>query len=163
MQDWNYIHAGCFELTLEVSDDKWPNAAETGVHGRIVSSLDGRPLPGSIVVRDTNYTVRAGKTVADYHRLLAPRDTYEVIATMPGYKSKSTTISLDAGPVTLNFVLDPEVLIKGPEFVDIFCGAHLEVYFVLIVILGFLCLIFKRRMKVNFLKHRQSGGAKGQP
>lgn len=28
MQDWNYIHAGCFELTLEVSDNKWPNAAE---------------------------------------------------------------------------------------------------------------------------------------
>lgn len=28
MQDWNYIHVGCFELTLEVSDNKWPNAAE---------------------------------------------------------------------------------------------------------------------------------------
>lgn len=28
MQDWNYIHAGCFELTLEISDNKWPNAAE---------------------------------------------------------------------------------------------------------------------------------------
>lgn len=28
MQDWNYIHAGCFELTLEISDNKWPNATE---------------------------------------------------------------------------------------------------------------------------------------
>jgi len=28
MQDWNYIHAGCLELTLEVSDNKWPNATE---------------------------------------------------------------------------------------------------------------------------------------
>ncbi|KNA15694.1 hypothetical protein SOVF_095880, partial [Spinacia oleracea] len=28
MQDWNYIHAGCFELTLEISDNKWPNASE---------------------------------------------------------------------------------------------------------------------------------------
>jgi carboxypeptidase D len=28
MQDWNYIHAGCFELTLEISDNKWPPAAE---------------------------------------------------------------------------------------------------------------------------------------
>ncbi|KAL9395949.1 hypothetical protein Peur_010202 [Populus x canadensis] len=29
MQDWNYIHAGCFELTLEISDNKWPNASES--------------------------------------------------------------------------------------------------------------------------------------
>lgn len=28
MQDWNYIHGGCFELTLEISDVKWPKAAE---------------------------------------------------------------------------------------------------------------------------------------
>ncbi|KAH6765059.1 carboxypeptidase D [Perilla frutescens var. frutescens] len=28
MQDWNYIHSGCFELTLEISDNKWPNASE---------------------------------------------------------------------------------------------------------------------------------------
>lgn len=28
MQDWNYIHGGCFELTLEISDKKWPKASE---------------------------------------------------------------------------------------------------------------------------------------
>ncbi|ONM03035.1 Carboxypeptidase SOL1 [Zea mays] len=28
MQDWNYIHGGCFELTLEISDTKWPKADE---------------------------------------------------------------------------------------------------------------------------------------
>ena len=28
MQDWNYIHGGCFELTLEISDIKWPQADE---------------------------------------------------------------------------------------------------------------------------------------
>lgn len=28
MQDWNYIHGGCFELTLEISDNKWPNVNE---------------------------------------------------------------------------------------------------------------------------------------
>ena len=31
MQDWNYIHAGCFELTLEISDDKWPPANEVRI------------------------------------------------------------------------------------------------------------------------------------
>ncbi|KAL9317696.1 hypothetical protein ACSQ67_014213 [Phaseolus vulgaris] len=86
---------------------------KTGVHGRIYSSGDGRPLPGSITVSGINYTVTAGKTFGDYHRFLAPRDKYEVVATMPGYKSKNTTIWLDDGPVTLDFVLDPEVSVKG--------------------------------------------------
>ncbi|XP_061345162.1 carboxypeptidase SOL1 [Gastrolobium bilobum] len=196
MQDWNYIHAGCFELTLEISDNKWPNAAElpilwkynkmsmlnlvaslvkTGVHGRIYSSGDGRPLPGSITVSGINYTVRAGKTFGDFHRLLAPRDRYEVVASMPGYKSKNTSIWLDEGPMTLDFVLDPEVSVKGSvlqnvydcncnsksklEFVQFIWGAHMEVYFVFIVILGFLCLLFQRRVK-KFSTNRQSAGAK---
>ncbi|ESW15573.1 hypothetical protein PHAVU_007G083600 [Phaseolus vulgaris] len=197
MQDWNYIHAGCLELTLEVSDNKWPNATElpilwrynkmsllnlvaslvkTGVHGRIYSSGDGRPLPGSITVSGINYTVTAGKTFGDYHRFLAPRDKYEVVATMPGYKSKNTTIWLDDGPVTLDFVLDPEVSVKGSvlqnacdcdcnskstqEFVQFLWGAHLEVFFILIVILGFLLLLFKRRTKVKFPTSRPLAGSK---
>lgn len=28
MQDWNYIQGGCFELTLEITDNKWPPADE---------------------------------------------------------------------------------------------------------------------------------------
>ncbi|XP_019442038.1 PREDICTED: carboxypeptidase SOL1-like isoform X1 [Lupinus angustifolius] len=186
MQDWNYIHAGCFELTLEVSDDKWPNAAElpviwrynkmsmlnlvaslvkTGVHGRIYSSGDGRPLPGFITVSGINYTVRAGTVFGDYHRLLAPGDRYQVVATMPGYKSKNTTIWLDDGPMTLDFVLDPEVSVKGSvlqnvygcncnskcrqEFVQFLWGAHMELYFGFILILGFLCLLFQRRVRAK--------------
>nr|XP_048330946.1 carboxypeptidase SOL1-like isoform X3 [Ziziphus jujuba var. spinosa] len=56
MQDWNYIHGGCFELTLEISDNKWPPANETGVHRRIFSSDTGRPLPGTITIEGINYT-----------------------------------------------------------------------------------------------------------
>jgi len=38
MQDWNYIHGGCFELTLEISDTKWPKAAEVSLHPVIYGS-----------------------------------------------------------------------------------------------------------------------------
>jgi len=95
---------------------------------------------------------------------------------MPGYKSKNTTIWLDEGPVTLDFVLDPEVSVKGSvlqniykcdcnneskqEFVHFLWGAHLEVFFVVIVILGFLLLLFHRRAKVKISTSRQSAGAK---
>ncbi|KAL2471684.1 carboxypeptidase D [Abeliophyllum distichum] len=136
MQDWNYIHHGCFELTLEVSDNKWPHASElltlweynkmsmlnlvaslvkTGIHGRVFSSDRGRPLPASISIRGINYTIAASKTYADYHRLLAPSEKYEVIATMPGYRSKSTCIVLGEAATTIDFVLDPETTHLGSQ------------------------------------------------
>lgn len=87
-----------------------------------------------------------------------------VVATMPGYKSKSTTIWLDERPMTVDFILDPEVAVKGAvlqnvydcnhsiksrlALVEFHWGAHLKVYFVLILILGFLCL-FQRRVRIN--------------
>ncbi|XP_050269336.1 carboxypeptidase SOL1 isoform X2 [Quercus robur] len=196
MQDWNYIHYGCFELTLEISDNKWPSATElptlweynkmsmlnlvaslvkTGVHGRIFSSDGGRPLPGFITVKGMNQSVKSGKTFADYHRLLAPRGRYEVMAAMPGYKLRSTCIWLDEAAMTLDFVLDAEVTLKGNllrsgcecdcgntirlEFVDFLLGGHLEVCFILIIV-GFLCFLFHRRMKSNLSKHRQVVGPK---
>lgn len=38
MQDWNYIYGGCFELTLEISDNKWPPGNE--VRLKLVYSND---------------------------------------------------------------------------------------------------------------------------
>ncbi|CAA0842000.1 carboxypeptidase D- putative [Striga hermonthica] len=136
MQDWNYINSGCFELTLEISDDKWPNATElptlweynrmsmlnlvaslvkTGLHGQISSSDNGRPLPASIAIRGINSTVAATKKLADYHRVLAPGGKYEVIATMPGYRPKSACVVLGQSAVTVDFILDPETNSEGSK------------------------------------------------
>ncbi|KAJ6920303.1 carboxypeptidase D [Populus alba x Populus x berolinensis] len=189
MQDWNYIHAGCFELTLEISENKWPNANElptlweynkmsllnlaaslvkTGIHGRIFSSDSGMPLPGSVTIKGINYTVIAGRGFADYHRLLAPGERYEVMASMPGYKPKTTRISLEEAAMTLDFILDPEVTSKGSLRsindcrcenkcgLEIFWRVHSEVYFILIVVSVFLCFLLKRKLKVNILNRRQS-------
>ncbi|KAL3845874.1 hypothetical protein ACJIZ3_003277 [Penstemon smallii] len=198
MQDWNYIHYGCFELTLEISDNKWPNASElptlweynrmsmlniaaslvkTGIHGRIFSSDGGRPLPASIAIRGINYTITASKLFADYHRLVAPREKYEVIATMPGYKSKSTCIVLGEAAATVDFVLDPETNNKGGELVlssncnfenitsvqvmeFLPVSSQLEISVVLILILAFLCFLMKRRVKSTHLNQRQTLGPK---
>ncbi|XP_047266844.1 carboxypeptidase SOL1 isoform X2 [Capsicum annuum] len=183
MQDWNYLHAGCFELTLEISDDKWPNASElptlfeynkmsmlnlvasvvkTGIHGRIFSSDEGRPIPASIAIKGLNSTIHARETLADYHRLLVPAGKYEVIATMPGYKSRSTRIVLGEEAMTVDFVMDPAItpinsfLQRGWN-----CslpGLHLEVFFILVLILVsvFLCFLLKRRVVLNYPKQRQS-------
>ncbi|XP_022133691.1 carboxypeptidase SOL1 isoform X2 [Momordica charantia] len=134
MQDWNYIQGGCFELTLEITDNKWPPADElatifeynklsmlnlvaslvqTGIHGRIFSSDSGRPLPATITLKGIDYSVKASQRFADYHRLAVPGQKYEVIATTPGYKSKNTSIWLGEGAMSLDFVLDPETTTKG--------------------------------------------------
>ncbi|KAJ9675512.1 hypothetical protein PVL29_024439 [Vitis rotundifolia] len=196
MQDWNYIHGGCFELTLEISDNKWPNAIElptiweynkmsmlnlvaslvkTGVHGRIFSSDRGRPLPGHITIKGINYTVKAGRTFADYHRPLAPGEKYEVVATMPGYKSKTTSIKLEE-VTTVDFLLDPEVLPRGNllrslcdcncerkgslELVEFVGVSHLEVSLILIVILLFLCFLLRRKLIYNLVRQRHLTGPK---
>ncbi|KAG0495990.1 hypothetical protein HPP92_000681 [Vanilla planifolia] len=98
MQDWNYINRGCFELTLEISDEKWPKAVElqtlfehnrmsmlnlvasvvkTGIHGRIFSSDNGGPLPASVMIKGIDYVVNASMTFGDYHRILVPGESYE--------------------------------------------------------------------------------------
>ncbi|XP_008793468.3 carboxypeptidase SOL1 [Phoenix dactylifera] len=136
MQDWNYIHGGCFELTLEISDDKWPKANElpviweynrmsmlnlvaslvkTGVHGRIFSSDKGRPLPASVVIQGIDIRVNASRTYGDYHRMLAPGERYEVTASMPGFQSKTTHILLEDEAMNLDFILSPEDSSKHEE------------------------------------------------
>ena len=98
-----------------------------------------------------------------------------VMAAMPGYKLRSTCIWLDEAAMTLDFVLDAEVTLKGNllrsgcecdcgntirlKFVDFLLGGHLEVCFILIIV-GFLCFLFHRRMKSNLSKHRQVVGPK---
>ncbi|KAI3952669.1 hypothetical protein MKX01_013631 [Papaver californicum] len=182
MQDWNYIHAGCFELTLEISENKWPNSTEllilweynrmsmlnlvaslvkTGVHGRILSTECGQPLPASVIIKGINYTVKAGYVFGDYHRLLAPGEHYEVTVAMPGYVSKTTHILVEDEAMSLDFVLDPEGLQKQKQ-VRAGCSSSyqvegwtmMEVLFLVIVILAFFCVLFKR--KTMFHKQRQS-------
>ncbi|XP_051118198.1 carboxypeptidase SOL1 isoform X2 [Andrographis paniculata] len=181
MQDWNYIHHGCFELTLEISDNKWPNASElptlweynrmsmlnlvagivkTGIHGRVISSDEGKPLPASITLRGINYTIAASKSLADYHRLVAPGQTYEVIVTMPGYKPKSACVDGDRA-VTIDFVLEPahgndSQVLEGSgcyigsksrfQVMEYMPEPQLQLYVLLIILISaFLCLAMRKK------------------
>ncbi|KAG1335477.1 carboxypeptidase SOL1 [Cocos nucifera] len=192
MQDWNYIHGGCFELTLEISDDKWPKANElpviweynrmsmlnlvanlvkTGVHGKIFSSDKGRPLPASVMIKGIDYRVNASRTYGDYHRMLAPGESYEVAASMPGFQSKSTHILLEDEAMNLDFILSPE---EGSskheevrkecectgdgrdrvEVVEFLRGINLGIYLLLSAIFLLLCCLLRRKTMFKSLNHR---------
>ncbi|XP_048604388.1 carboxypeptidase SOL1 isoform X2 [Brassica napus] len=191
MQDWNYIHGGCFELTLEISDNKWPRASElptiweynrksmlklvaslvkTGVHGRIFSLDQGKPLPGLVVVKGINYTVKAHQAYADYHRLLEPGKIYEVTASSPGYKPKTTSVWLGENAVTADFILIPEASYGGKLLrsscdcsygqplllTRFFTETNNGITFALVVVVAFLFFLLQRRVRSNLWKQRQS-------
>uniref|UniRef100_A0A0D9WLQ4 Peptidase M14 domain-containing protein n=1 Tax=Leersia perrieri TaxID=77586 RepID=A0A0D9WLQ4_9ORYZ len=168
MQDWNYIHGGCFELTLEISDVKWPKAAElpviwehnrmsmlnlaaslvkTGVHGKIFAADTGHPIPGSLIIKGIDSEIRASRMYGDYHRILAPGENYEVMASMEGFRTKSTHILLEEEAVSLDFILDPDRANGQVKMSRNDCGclcdddklfhvqgAHLELYLLVLLI-----------------------------
>lgn len=92
-----------------------------------------------------------------------------VVATMPGYKSKTTSIKLE-DVTTVDFVLDPEVLPEGNllqrlcdcncekkgslELVEFVGVSHLEVSLILVVVLVFLCFLFRRKVLYNLVRQR---------
>ncbi|KAF4365904.1 hypothetical protein G4B88_008377 [Cannabis sativa] len=171
---WYPIYGACYPL--EIQQTEYAQSCFepcTGVHGRIVSSDSGRPLPGSITIEGVNHTVKTNRVFADFHRLLTPGGKYKVMASVPGYKSKTTNIWLEEAAMTVDFVLDPEVTpnrnllrsvcecncgrLNRYEFENLFRGAHFEAYAILILVLGFLCLLFQRRIKYNLSKQRHLG------
>lgn len=100
-----------------------------------------------------------------------------VVAKMPGYKSKSTSILLAEEAMTVDFILDPVITPMGSllgsgcdfsrdnksrlQLVEYFPQLHLEISLTLVVvILVFLCFLLRRRAILNYLKHRESVGPK---
>ena len=96
---------------------------------------------------------------------------------MPGYKSKSTSVWLDREATSVDFILDP---IATPvrkkvgngcdcncdsksslEMSDIFVRQHMEISLLVVVILiVFFFLILRKRLGLNYPKHRQQVGSK---
>lgn len=125
MQDWNYVYnQGVFEITIELSDNKWPSAAtlptswddnreamlsymelvhQIGVRGT-VKNTHGVPLAATITVQGNTRTIKTNPAHGDYYRLLTP-GTYTLSVSTPGYISASTEITIPVGQ-TAQAVLD---------------------------------------------------------
>nr|XP_027196128.1 carboxypeptidase D-like [Dermatophagoides pteronyssinus] len=128
MQDWNYIHANCFELTIEVGCKKYPlsneletywqqhknsllnliNSTYSGVHGFVYDN-HGQPIESAIISVDgIDKNITTYKT-GDYWRLLTPERQYRITASKYGYDSQTSTIYIHYS-YRLDFTLNESIL-----------------------------------------------------
>ena len=107
MQDWNYVWMKCNEVTVEVSNTKWPNASllpslwednresmlhylETinwGVRGIVTDSTTHDPLFATIEVLGIDHKIYSDPDLGDYYRMLLPGE-YTLRFSADGYYSK---------------------------------------------------------------------------
>jgi carboxypeptidase D len=130
MQDWNYRYVGCVDLTIELSDDQWPDppASEIGtywiqnresmlaymewslrgVRGIIRDARTGQPVAASVRVDGYPHQVFSDPTVGDYHRTLPP-GIYSLLLDAPGYiPRRISNVIVTDGPATrLDVALEP--------------------------------------------------------
>jgi hypothetical protein len=131
MQDFNYIHHGCFEITLEVSANKWPAGSElnnfwiqnkksmlnylamanTGIRGRVYDAISGEPIenvqvtaPGREITK-----VKTRKENGAFFRIL-PAGSWPISFSRAGYFPKVVNFNIQ----TNSFVSNDVALTKMP-------------------------------------------------
>ncbi|XP_040217389.1 carboxypeptidase N catalytic chain [Rana temporaria] len=127
MQDFNYLYKNCFEITLELSCNKFPKEAELprewdGNREALISFIEQvhKGIKGMVTDENNNGIANAVISVAgithnifsgeggDYFRLLLP-DTYTVTVSADGYHPKTATVTVGPDAATeLNFQLKKE-------------------------------------------------------
>lgn len=128
MQDWNYIWMGDMDVTMELSNVKYPAASQlagywddnresllayiekihTGVTGVVTSGRTGLPIEDAAitVTGRTGFSVYTEGQFGEYHRILLP-GTYTLTASKSGYTSKSASVTIRSGSkAVLDFVLN---------------------------------------------------------
>ena len=126
MQDVNYLISNCFEITLELSDCKYPNAdvlpqewennrkallaymeqVHRGIKGMVKDAKSGKGIQGAVVdVHGIGHRVRT--TSHGYFWRLLVDGTYSVTVSAPGYTNQTkVNVQVDGDEATeLNFEL----------------------------------------------------------
>ncbi len=104
VQDWSYDQTDCIDVTIEVSNTKWPAAstlagywddnresllhyiaaARYGVNGVVTDATSGLPLDATVTVTGNTMSVHTDPAHGDYYKLLAT-GTYELTFSADGY------------------------------------------------------------------------------
>ncbi|XP_003469743.2 carboxypeptidase D [Cavia porcellus] len=144
MQDYNYVWANCFEITLELSCCKYPPASQLrqewennreslitliekvhiGIKGFVKDSVTGSGLENATIsVAGINHNITTGR-FGDFHRLLIP-GTYNLTALSTGYMPLTIhNIIVKEGPATeVDFSLRPTATSVIPDATEVLATA----------------------------------------
>ncbi|XP_066277999.1 carboxypeptidase N catalytic chain-like [Branchiostoma lanceolatum] len=131
MQDFNYLHTNCYELTLELGCDKYPRESELrtewtynkesllaymeqvhiGIKGVVTDTNGNAVADAKIMVQGNNHGVTSAAD-GDYWRLLRP-GTYSVKATK-GQATQTKSCTVGTGAATIcDFTLDAASTLTG--------------------------------------------------
>ncbi|XP_006001883.2 carboxypeptidase N catalytic chain [Latimeria chalumnae] len=136
MQDFNYLHTNCFEITLELSCNKFPRQEELerewlgnrealvtymeeihkGIKGMVFDENNNGIKNAVIAVAGINHDITSGEG-GDYFRLLLP-GTYTVTASAAGYHRQTIEVTVgpaDATVVNFRLKADPKVVQEAAE------------------------------------------------
>ncbi|XP_060704425.1 carboxypeptidase D isoform X1 [Hemiscyllium ocellatum] len=124
MQDWNYLHTNCFEVTIELGCYKFPFAKDLpkywkqnkrsllqfikqvhkGIKGFVLDAANRKGIRNAtIIVAEVNHPVRSAKD-GDYWRLLVP-GVYKITASARGYIPMTRNVTVVEEAVEVNFTL----------------------------------------------------------
>jgi hypothetical protein len=108
LQDWSYNWRNDIDITIEVSNNKWPawSTMDTywannrdamlyymervlyGVKGRVYNAVTGAPLSATVMAVEIGKAIKSDAEVGDYHRILLP-GTYTFTFTADGYDTRT--------------------------------------------------------------------------
>jgi len=117
------------------------------------------------MVKGIDSKISASRTFGDYHRILAPGESYEVVASMEGFTPKRTRIMLEREAMNLDFILDPDGTNAQTKPLPNDCGcddgvkpflireAYLWLYLLVLFFLLALYLLFRRRISSRLARN----------
>lgn len=146
MQDWSYVWRGAKEITLEVSETKWPVAdllptfweenresmlrflerVHAGVRGIVRDATTGAPLAATVTTVGNSMRSFTDPQVGDYHRLVTA-GRYDVQFSATGYASKIVR-DVEVGPgspaTRLDVELEPLAVDLQPDALRVVDGGN---------------------------------------